>query len=88
MGFSFPSGLEIGVGPDFSLESRSGGAVIAPAMVYTVGWSFFTSNGIKIPLVLSAVPIPPEGEPRLSLLAGLDFGLNFKREKKKTPFNY
>jgi hypothetical protein len=88
LGFSFPFGLEIGVGPDFSLESKSGGAVISPAMVYTVGWCFFTDEGAKIPVVLSAVPIPPEGKPRISLLTGLDFGLKAKREKKKTPFNY
>ena len=88
LGFSTPFGLEIGLGPDFSLESKSGGAVIAPAMVYTVGWSFFTAEGVKIPVVFSAVPIPPEGKPRLSLLTGLDFGLRFKREKKRTPFNY
>jgi hypothetical protein len=88
LGVSTPFGLEIGLGPDFSLESKSGGAVIAPAMVYAVGWSFFISDQIKIPVVFSAVPIPPEGKARLSLLAGLDFGLRFKREKKKTPFNY
>ena len=88
LGFSTPFGLEIGLGPDFSLESKSDGAVIAPAMVYTLGWSFFTAEGVKIPVVFSAVPIPPEGKPRLSLLTGLDFGLRFKREKKKTPFNY
>ena len=88
LGFSTPFGLEIGLGPDFSLESKSDETVIAPAMVYTLGWSFFTSEGVKILVVLSAVPIPPEGKPRLSVLTGLDFGLNFKREKKKTPFNY
>jgi hypothetical protein len=88
LGFSTPFGLEIGLGPDFSLESKSSGAVISPAMAYTLGWSFLISDGIKIPVVLSAVPIPPEGKPRLSLLTGLDFGLTFKREKKKTPFNY
>ena len=88
LGFSTPFGLEIGLGPDFSLESKSDETVIAPAMVYTLGWSFFTAEGVKIPVVFSAVPIPPEGKPRLSVLTGLDFGLRFKREKKKTPFNY
>jgi hypothetical protein len=88
LGFSTPFGLEIGLGPDFSLESKSDETVIAPAMVYTLGWSFFTAEGVKIPVVFSAVPIPPEGKARLSLLTGLDFGLRFKREKKKTPFNY
>ena len=88
LGVSTPFGLEIGLGPDFSLESKSGGAVIAPAMVYAVAWTFFISDQIKIPVIFSAVPIPPEGKPRLSLLAGLDFGFRFKREKKKTPFNY
>ncbi|UCF97241.1 MAG: hypothetical protein JSV89_19020 [Spirochaetaceae bacterium] len=88
LGISTPFGLEIGLGPDFSLESKSGGAVIAPAMVYALAWTFFISDEIKIPVILSAVPIPPEGEARLSLLAGLDFGFRFKREKKKTPFNY
>jgi hypothetical protein len=88
LGFGFPFGLEISVGPDFSLESKSDGAVISPAMVYALGWRFFTEEGAKIPLILSAVPIPPEGKPRFSLLTGLDFGLRVKREKKKTPFNY
>ncbi len=88
LGFSTPFGLEIGLGPEFSLDSKSDGAVIAPAMVYSLGWSFRTSGGTRIPVVFSAVPIPPEGKPRLSLLTGLDFGLSFKREKKKTPFNY
>jgi hypothetical protein len=88
LGFSTPFGLEIGLGPNFSLEEKSDGAVIAPAMVYTLAWTFFISDGIKIPVIFSAVPIPPEGKARLSLLAGLDFGLRFKREKKMTPFNY
>jgi hypothetical protein len=88
LGISTPFGLEIGLGPDFSLESKSGGAVIAPAMVYTVTWVFYISDGTKIPVTFSAVPIPPEGKARLSVLAGLDFGLRFEREKKKTPFNY
>jgi hypothetical protein len=88
LGFSFPFALEIAVGPDFSLESKSGGAVISPAMAYSVGWCFFTDEGAKIPVVLSAVPIPPEGKPRFSILTGLDFSLKAKREKKKTPFNY
>ena len=88
LGVSTPFGLEIGLGPDFSLESKSDGAVISPAMVYALAWTFFISEGVKIPVVFSAVPIPPEGKPRLSVLTGLDFGLNFKREKEKTPFNY
>jgi hypothetical protein len=88
LGVSTPFGLEIGLGPDFSLESKSGGAVIAPAMVYAVAWTFYISDGTKIPVTFSAVPIPPEGKARLSVLAGLDFGFRFEREKKKTPFNY
>jgi hypothetical protein len=87
LGFRAASGLQIGLGPDFSLESDGGDADLAPAMVYTLGWSF-TLDGKKIPLVLSAVPIPPEGKPRFSLLTGLDFGFSFKREKKQAPFNY
>jgi len=87
LGFSTSFGLDVGLGPDFSLESKSDGAALAPAMVYILGWSF-TLDGKKIPLLLSSVPIPPEGKARLSLLTGLDFGLSFKREKKKTPFNY
>jgi hypothetical protein len=87
LGYRAASGLQIGLGPDFSLESDGGDADLAPAMVYTLGWSF-TLDGKKIPLVLSAVPIPPEGKPRLSVLTGLDFGFSFKREKKTTPFNY
>jgi hypothetical protein len=87
LGYRAASGLQIGLGPDFSLESDGGDAGLAPAMVYTLGWSF-TLDGKKIPIVLSAVPIPPEGKPRFSLLTGLDFGFSFKREKKTTPFNY
>jgi hypothetical protein len=87
LGYRAPTGLQIGIGPDFSYESTGGDAVLAPAMVYTLGWSFSVA-GKRIPLVLSALPIPPEGKPRLSLLTGLDFGFNFKREKKQPPFNY
>jgi hypothetical protein len=88
VGLSTPFGLEIGLGPDFSLESKSGGTVLAPAMVYAVAWTFYISEATKIPVIFSAVPIPPEGKARLSILGGLDFGFRFKREKKKTPFNY
>jgi hypothetical protein len=88
LGVSTPFGLEIGLGPDFSLESKSGGPVLAPAMVYVLTWTFYISDRTKIPVVLSAVPIPPEGKPRLSILTGLDFGFSFKREKEQTPFNY
>jgi hypothetical protein len=87
LGYRAPAGLQIGIGPDFSYESSGGSAVLAPAMVYTLGWSF-TVDGKRIPLVLSALPIPPEGKPRFSLLTGLDFGIDFKREKEQTPFNY
>jgi hypothetical protein len=87
LGYRTASGLQIGLGPDFSLESDGGDAVLAPAMVYTLGWSF-TLDGKKIPIVVSAVPIPPEGNPRISLVTGLDFGLIFKREKETPPFNY
>lgn len=87
LGYRAASGLQIGLGPDFSLENDDGDGELAAAMVYTLGWTF-TLNGKKIPLVLSAVPIPPEGEPRLSILTGLDFGFSFKREKREPPFNY
>jgi hypothetical protein len=87
LGFRAAFGLQIGIGPDFSYESTGGDTILAPAMVYTLGWSFKV-DGKRIPLVLSAIPIPPEGKPRFSLLTGMDFGLNFKREKKQTPFNY
>jgi hypothetical protein len=88
LGVSTPFGLEIGLGPDFSLESKSSGAVIAPALVYHVAWTFYISDGTKIPVTFSAVPIPPEGKARLTVLAGLDFGFKFEREKKQAPFNY
>jgi hypothetical protein len=87
LGYRAASGLQIGLGPDFSYESDGGDAELAAAMVYTLGGSF-TLDGKKIPIVLSAVPIPPEGKPRLSILTGLDFGFSFKREKEQTPFNY
>lgn len=87
LGYRVASGLQIGLGPDFSLESNGGDAELAAAMVYTLGWCF-TLDGKKIPLILSAVPIPPEGKPRLSILTGLDFGFSFEREEREPPFNY
>jgi hypothetical protein len=53
-----------------------------------LAWTFYISDGTKIPVIFSAVPIPPEGKPRFSILTGLDFGFGFKREKEQTPFNY
>jgi hypothetical protein len=86
-GFRTPRGLQFGIGPDFSRPGEGGDSELEPAMVYTVGYTFMLEDK-EIPLILSAVPIPPEGKPRFSVLSGLDFGLDLKREKEPPPFNY
>jgi len=81
-------GLELALGPDFSLKKQSGKHVLAPALVYAVGWTFAFGKTV-LPVTLSSVPISPDGKPTLTLTAGLDFGLKFKEKKKETlPFNY
>lgn len=81
-------GLEVGLGPDFSLKSKNGGHVLSPALLYAVGWTFSFAK-ISLPVTFSSVPISPDGNPTLTLTAGLDFGLKFKRkEKEALPFNY
>lgn len=87
LGLRAPFGLEVGLGPDLSLKSKSGSAALAPAMIYAVGW-IFSLGEISVPLTFTAIPIPPEGKSRFSLLTGMDFGLKPKSTKKDTPFNY
>jgi hypothetical protein len=90
MGYRFPFGLDLGLGPELTLARREADIVVLPALMYSVGWYFHAGN-FSIPVLLVYSPMPPDRKMRFTLLSGFDFGVRFKlpkREKKKTPFNY
>ena len=90
LGYRFPFGLDIGLGPELTLGRQSEKIIMLPALMYTVGW-YFTIGNFSIPVVLVYSPLPPDRKMRITLLSGFDFGVKIKlpkREKKKTPFNY
>lgn len=92
VGYRFPFGLEIGLGPEFTPRLSSDKVVLRPALIYTVSW-YFDKGNASIPVMLIYSPLPPDRKMRITLLSGFSYGVRIKiklpkREKKKTPFNY
>jgi hypothetical protein len=90
MGFRFPFGLDVGLGPELTLGRESDKIVLLPALMYTIGWYFNVGN-FSIPIMAVYSPLPPDRKMKISLLSGFSFGVRIKLpklEKKKTPFNY
>jgi hypothetical protein len=70
IGFRSRAGLEFGMGPNLTLQNRSGSLNPSLAVAFSAGWTFTFSN-VFVPVDLAFVP-SPEG-PRLSLLTGFNF---------------
>jgi hypothetical protein len=90
MGYRFPFGLDISLGPELTLGRQGADIVLLPALMYSVGWYFDIGN-FSIPVLLLYNPLPPDRKMKFTLLSGFDFGVRIrlaKREKEKTPFNY
>ncbi len=90
MGYRFPFGLDLGLGPELTLGRQGTKIVVLPALMYSVGW-YFSIGNFSIPVLLLFSPLPPDRAMRFTLLSGFDYGVRIrlpKREKKKTPFNY
>jgi len=92
VGYRFPFGLEIGLGPEFTPRLSKENVVLRPALMYTAGW-YFNKGNSSIPVMLIYSPLPPDRKMRITLLSGFSYGVRIKiklpkREKKKTPFNY
>jgi hypothetical protein len=90
MGYRFPFGLDLGLGPELTLGRQGAAIVLLPALMYSVGW-YFNIGNFSIPVLLVYSPLPPDRKMRITLLSGFDFGVRIKlpkREKEKTPFNY
>jgi hypothetical protein len=72
LAYQMPFGLEIGVGPFFSITSSGGSIVLAASVVYEVGYTF-EMKGFSLPVNLLMVPLPGYANPRLTLTTGFDF---------------
>jgi hypothetical protein len=87
LSYRAPFGLTVGLGPELSMVSRDGTLGVAPALIYVAGWTFSLGR-VSLPVLLIADPLPFERWIRLSLMAGLDFGLTLKLPGRRPPFNY
>ncbi len=90
LGYRFPFGLAVGLGPELTLGRQDASIVLLPALMYSVGW-YFNVGDFSIPILLLYSPLPPDRKMKFTLLSGFDFGVRIrlpKREKEKSPFNY
>ncbi len=88
VGVSMGFGLEALIGPELSLDASTGDAEVVPSLAVAVAWVFHVWDR-PVPLTLLVVPLSVDWEPRITLLAGIDFPLrNRAPEKKKPAFNY
>ena len=75
IGFRSHSGLEFGLGPNFSITSSEDGASkIAMSVVYAIGWTF-SFQGVYVPVNIAVVPTPKDGHVRLTFLSGFNFDM-------------
>ncbi len=90
LGYRFPFGLAVALGPELTLGRQDANIVLLPALMYSVGW-YFNVGDFSIPILLLYSPLPPDRKMKFTLLSGFDFGVRIrlpKREKEKSPFNY
>ncbi len=88
VGVLMPFGLEAGLGPQLELTKTSSAIGVAPSLIYSIGWRF-SIGAVTLPVTLVVDPLPPERHVRVSLMAGVDYGLSPSRPPTpKTPFNY
>jgi hypothetical protein len=81
-------GLEALVGPELSLHASTGDPRFVASLAVAVGWVFRVWDR-PVPLTLVVVPLSVDWEPRITLLAGIDFPVRIRiPEKKKPAFNY
>ena len=71
-GFRAGFGLEVGVGPHFTLVAPGGSVKIGSSLMYWVGW-WFSFHGFALPVKLTFVPLPSYAKPTISLLFGVSF---------------
>lgn len=73
IGYRHNNGLEIGLGPNFSITTKSNGDLSSSvSVVYSIGWTFSFKN-VYVPINLAFVPTPIDGHPRITLLTGFNF---------------
>ncbi|MBT3275692.1 MAG: hypothetical protein HN368_21235 [Spirochaetales bacterium] len=76
IGFRSYSGLEFGLGPNFSLGSSGGKLRLSMSVVYAIGWTF-AFNGVFVPVNFAVIPTPKDTHVRLSLMSGFNFETNW-----------
>jgi hypothetical protein len=84
VGVHMPLGLETGLGPEITFPPKGG---VQAALVYALGWRF-SLKAASVPVLLVLSPLPEDRLARLTLLSGIDFALQPKIPREKTPFNY
>lgn len=87
MGVETSFGLEAGLGPKLELSIANGGYYLAPSLVYAVGWRF-QANQVEFPVAVLVEPFPPQRRVRVSIIAGIDYGIPRAEPKPQKPFNY
>ncbi|MBN1686890.1 MAG: hypothetical protein JW852_09565 [Spirochaetales bacterium] len=74
IGFRSHTGLEFGLGPNFTISSHGGRAKFAMSVVYAVGWTF-AFQGVYVPVNIAIVPTPKDGHIRLTAMSGFNFNM-------------
>jgi len=72
LGFQFGGGVEVGLGPHFSVLAPEGSVKIVASVAYALGWTIARPN-FSLPVLLMVVPSPSYAHPQISVLVGFAF---------------
>ena len=78
IGFRSHAGLELGLGPNFSIALKDAQATLAMSVVFAAGWTF-SFDDVHVPVNIAIVPTPSDGKPRLTVLTGFNFDVGQNR---------
>jgi hypothetical protein len=74
IGFRSRLGLELGFGPNITVQYDGVSFDVPVTVVYAVGWTFNFSD-VYIPVDIAVMPTPRDGHIRLTLMTGFNFDI-------------